>query len=75
MTKLVPVKYPDPIQRQLQALIQQKSSKRVTITEEKPLGTEDVLDAINFAIDTIDFFAKTFTDNGQWIHPYEEGEW
>jgi hypothetical protein len=40
-----------------------------------PLGDVDVLKAIIFAIDTIDFFAKTFSDHGEWIYPFDEGDY
>ena len=43
-----------------------------TTVRQKPLGDEDVLQAINFTIDAIDFFAKTFSENGNWIYPFEE---
>jgi hypothetical protein len=39
---------------------------------QKPLGGEDSLRAIDFTIDAIDFFAKTFSENGNWFYPFEE---
>lgn len=45
---------------------------KFTTFRQKPLGDEDLLKAINFTIDTIDLFAKTFSENGNWIHPFEE---
>ncbi len=41
-------------------------------TRHVELGAEDLLRAVNFAIDTIDFFAKTYSDNGEYIYPFEE---
>ncbi len=43
-----------------------------SIVKQKPLGDDDALQAINFTIDAIDFFAKTFSENGDWISPFEE---
>jgi hypothetical protein len=37
-----------------------------------PLGAEDVLQAVNFAIDAVGFFAKTFSDNSKWCNPFED---
>lgn len=45
---------------------------KFSIVRQKPLGDEDVLQAINFTIDAIDFFAKIFSENGKWIYPFEE---
>ena len=45
---------------------------KFSIVRQKPLGDEDALQAINFTIDAIDFFAKTFSENGNWIYPFEE---
>ena len=45
---------------------------KFSIVRQEPLGDEDVLQAINFTIDAIDFFAKTFSENGKWIYPFEE---
>lgn len=49
-----------------------KLSESYTTVRQKPLGDEDVLQAINFTIDSIDFFAKTFSDNGKWIYPFDK---
>ena len=45
---------------------------KFSTVRQKPLGDEDALQAINFTIDAIDFFAKTFSENGNWIYPFEE---
>lgn len=45
---------------------------RYQIFKPEPLGDEDVLQAVQFAIDTVGFFAKTYSDNGKWIYPFEE---
>ncbi len=47
------------------------SFKPLPMFRQKPLGDEDVLQAINFAIDTTDFFAKTFSDNGEYIPVFD----
>lgn len=47
-------------------------SGNVEITQAVPLSDEDMLKAVNFTIDTIDFFAKVFSDYGKPIDIYEK---
>lgn len=45
---------------------------RFEISKPVPLGPEDVLQAVNFAIDAVGFFARTFSENNKWVHPFED---
>jgi hypothetical protein len=47
-------------------------ASKFSIVKQKPLGDQDALQAINFTIDAIDFFAKIFSEYWNWVYPFDE---